>query len=187
MRLLKNNKTIYVVITILVLICSILSYKLLLNNNQKDTALIGINQYVIDDVDTSFASDFMDSSHLLKMVDLDCSKNISGKIIKLSTYIKQKDEIIINIGSYEIEKLFITNNNNEITYDNDLIDRQIKILLSNIELIIHQIKAINARCYLYLCKLNSPFEKDYFEIISIYNKINNNLNEIAQINNVTLI
>ena len=76
MRLLKNNKTIYVVITILVLICSILSYKLLLNNNQKDTALIGINQYVIDDVDTSFASDFMDSSHLLKMVDLDCSKNL---------------------------------------------------------------------------------------------------------------
>lgn len=187
MRLLKNNKTIYVVITILALICSILSYKLLFNNNRKERALIGINQYVLYDVDTSFASDFMDSSHLLKMMNQDCSKNINGKIINLSTYIKQKDVIIINIGSYEIDKLFVANNNNEITYDNDLIDRQIKILLSNIELIISHIKNINSRCYLSLYKLNCPFEKDCFEINSIYNKINNNLNEIAQINNVTLI
>ena len=111
MKFLSKNK--FFLIIIITLICVISIFLINKNSKNKSQNIILIGNYVdIANVDTSFTSTFMDSNYLYKLLTNDSSKIINNQTIKISKHIKQAKKIIINIGSYEMDNLITTQNNN---------------------------------------------------------------------------
>lgn len=175
---LSNNKYVSIILA-LVLISSILSGKIFLSKHKNNEALMGVYMNLPSHIDTSFASNFMDSSYLVKVLKNNYSKTIKGKVISVSAYIKKQNIIIVNIGEYDINKTINSSEHQYDFLDKEILERQINILLTNVDFILSLIKEINHNCSIKLCEITNTKLTETPFINDIYNEINDNYHKLA--------
>lgn len=138
------------------------------------------NQISIE-YDDTFTSEFMNSSYLLKLFKHDASKSVDGKLIKLSSLIKDSSVVIVNIGSFEIKSL-ITD-----SYDEEIIDRTIDVYLNNLDDILNNINNNNQNIQMYVCNIKYT-ESNYDKtLINIFSSLNESIRIIAKKNNAKML
>ena len=186
MKLISKNK--FVVIFIITIICvsSMISITKIYNKTQEKTVLIGNYIDISQNVDISFTSTFMTSSYLYKLLLNDSIKMIDNKKTQISDLIKKSNNIIINIGSYEIGCLIKIEHNNFL-YDTDILNRQLEILIENIDNIYSLITIINKKTKIILCDITYPFTMNDNTLIKFYKTTNDEIYNLAVSHNIKYI
>lgn len=128
----------------------------------------------------TFVYEYMSASYLQKMIEMDASKKVEDKIVKLSSVIKSTTFIIINIGSYDLTSLIHVNEyKNTLNYDLEVLYRQVDILTSMMSTIIYQVLSINNHTKLYLMSQIYPYEIYDENIDQVYTSLNESYQILA--------
>lgn len=182
----KHKKTMLFCIVIIVIIIasfiSVIKYK---TTKQEDFIVMLGNDFadvkVNASIDKTFVSNFMESDYLLKIINKDASKIVDNKVLKISQLVKKSNIAFISIGTNDIKNLIkVDESLKVISFDEEIINRKIEILLFNVNEIVNQLKTINPSINVYLLKLdyflNYKSEKveSYVDLINQeYKKITN--------------
>lgn len=175
----KHKKKLLYVFIVCFLVAFTLVFTMFIKNNKSDklNVLLG-NKVEIEQIqlNDTFTSDFMDSNYLKELLINDASKQIDGKIVKLSNLIKNSKNVYINIGSIDLNTLIEQDNiNNKLNYDLQLIERKLEIYFANINIIKEKIIDINKKTNICFISLSYPYSINDDNIKEIYEKINEKL------------
>lgn len=192
----KRKKIFYFSILIL-LIVSIVSLTVLIIKKQKCFKETGVllgcpieNIKINKEYNDSFVYEYATSTHLQKMIELDASKTFDGKIIKLSTLINNATFIVINVGTNDLTNYININNfKNTLSYDIEILERQISIIVSSVSASINSINTMNNNCKIYLLNQQYPFAIYDETIDNLFNSLNESYEILANkhnINNIKL-
>ena len=173
----NKKKILYSIVLILLIISIILLSINLINRKNKSFVICIGNPINNQEIDETFASSFMDSSFLLKLLENDSSKNVNNKIVKLSNYVKSSSMIIINIGNFEISDLI--EETTSLTYDYELLERQRNVLLSNIPKIVDLVRNINYFANISIQPLIYSFLINDESLVEFYKNTNDSFKNIA--------
>ncbi len=123
--------------------------------------------------DETFTSSTMDTYLLEKMIINDVKKVQHQKTIQISKLIQKSTYVVICIGQIDLAKKIIYDDANKtFLYDDDLIHKQMQIIVELLNNIILKIKEIQPHAILYLCQVRNPFliknEKvqQYFDLLN---------------------
>ena len=179
----KHKGLLYKIIMV-ILVSLIVTLSLLIFNNQNNKKVLVIgNPITLNEnieYNDSFTSPFMSSSFLNRMLESDASKIVDDKIVKLSNLIKNSNDIFINIGLIDITSNIKENTiNNTLTYDLELLSRQMQLSMDFVIQIIDKVCLINNNANIYLIKQSYPYKVVNLEIETIFNSYNEFLNNLA--------
>ena len=192
----KRKKIIYFSILIF-LVISIISLTFLIVHKQKSFKENGVllgspieNIKISKEYNDSFVYEYATATHIQKMIELDASKTLDGKIVKLSTLINNATFIVINVGTNDLTNYININSfKNTLSYDIEVLERQISIIISSVSASINSISTINNKCEIYLLNQQYPFAIYDETIDNLFNSLNESYEILANkhnINNIKL-
>lgn len=184
MRLKKVLFKLFLLVMILIIVTlSILVFTKKGEEKNEYAILLGnpLDKQITIEYDDTFTSEFMNSSYLLKLFEYDASKSVDGKLIKLTSLIKDSSIVIVNIGSFEIKSL-ITD-----SYDEEIIDRTIDVYLNNLDDILNNINNNNQNIQVYVCNIKYTEGKYDKTLINIFSSLNESIRIIAKKNNAKML
>lgn len=192
----KRKKIIYFSILIF-LVISIISLTFLIVHKQKSFKENGVllgspieNIKISKEYNDSFVYEYATATHIQKMIELDASKTLDGKIVKLSTLINNATFIVINVGTNDLTNYININSfKNTLSYDIEVLERQISIIISSVSASINSISTINNKCEIYLLNQQYPFAIYDETIDNLFTSLNESYEILANkhnINNIKL-
>lgn len=157
-----------------------------IGNNEYVDSLKNLNNNELY-YDTTFTSNNLSSTQLLKFVNQNAQKNINGKMVKINDLIKNSQYMCLSVGSNDLnEKIILSDNVAE--YDMEILYRQIQITSNNVYNIIYDIKDTNPKIQIVILGVYFPYIfldfSDKKDLETIYENYNNNLKEIANSLNI---
>jgi len=153
------------------------------------TGLLGeyfISNNLVSKVNDSYVRSSITSEMLLEMINKDAySENNKG----LLSLLKDSKYVTISIGMNDIlQYLRFDSNKQEMTYDEEIIDRKLEIMKQNYCEIIEEIKNINEKINVYLVSYYYPFEwvseKNKIKVNEVFSKLNSCIKEVSDLANV---
>ena len=184
MRLKKVLFKLFLLVMILIIVTlSILVFTKKGEEKNEYAILLGnpLDKQITIEYDDTFTSEFMNSSYLLKLFEYDASKSVDGKLIKLTSLIKDSSIVIVNIGDLEIKSLINASD------DQEVIDRTIDIYLNNLNAIINHIYDNKKNIQVYVCNIKYT-ESNYDKtLINIFSSLNESIRIIAKKNNAKML
>ena len=140
-----------------------------------------LDKQITIEYDDTFTSEFMNSSYLLKLFEYDASKSVDGKLVKLTSLIKDSSIVIVNIGDFEIKSLISD------SYDEEVIDRTIDIYLNNLNAIINHIYDNKKNAQVYVCNIKYTSNNYDKTLADIFSSLNESIDIIVKRNNANLL
>ena len=174
---------IVIVVIIIASFISVIKYK---TTKQDDFIVMLGNDFtdvkVNAPIDKTFVSNFMESDYLLKIVTNDASKIVDEKVLKISALVKKSNIAFISIGTNDIKNQVKVNENlKTVSFDEDIVNRKIEILLFNVNEIVNQLKVFNPNINIYLLKIEYFLNYKNEKIESYVDLINQKYKNIANI------
>ncbi len=172
-----------IVVIILASFISVIKYK---TTKQEDFIVMLGNDFndvkVNTSIDKTFVSNFMESDYLLKIINNDASKIVDDKVLKISALVKKSNIAFISIGTNDIKNLIkVDESLKTVSFDEDIVNRKIEILLFNVNEIVNQLKTINPSINVYLLKIEYFLNYKNEKIESYIDLINQRYKNIANI------
>lgn len=172
-----------IVVIILASFISVIKYK---TTKQEDFIVMLGNDFndvkVNTSIDKTFVSNFMESDYLLKIINNDASKIVDNKVLKISALVKKSNIAFISIGTNDIKNLIkVDESLKTVSFDEDIVNRKIEILLFNVNEIVNQLKTINPSINVYLLKIEYFLNYKNEKIESYIDLINQRYKNIANI------
>ncbi|MDY2888747.1 MAG: hypothetical protein SOU19_04185 [Candidatus Caccosoma sp.] len=172
-----------IVVIILASFISVIKYK---TTKQEDFIVMLGNDFndvkVNTSIDKTFVSNFMESDYLLKIINNDASKIVDDKVLKISALVKKSNIAFISIGTNDIKNLIkVDESLKTVSFDEDIVNRKIEILLFNVNEIVNQLKTINPSINVYLLKIEYFLNYKNEKIESYIELINQRYKNIANI------
>ena len=184
----KHKKVMFFCIGIVIIIIasfiSVIRYK---TTKHEDFIIMLGNDFtnveVNTPIDKTFVSNFMKSDYLLKIIKSDASKIVDDKILKISALVKKSNIAFVSIGTNDIKnQIKVDESLKAISFDDDIINRKIEILLCNVKEIVNQLKVINPNINIYLLKIDYFLNYKNEKIESYIDLINQNYKNITNPN-----
>ncbi len=183
----KHKKVMFFCIGIVIIIIasfiSVIRYK---TTKHEDFIIMLGNDFtnveVNTPIDKTFVSNFMKSDYLLKIIKSDASKIVDDKILKISALVKKSNIAFVSIGTNDIKnQIKVDESLKAISFDDDIINRKIEILLCNVKEIVNQLKVINPNINIYLLKIDYFLNYKNEKIESYIDLINQNYKNITNV------
>ena len=147
------------------------------NNEYEEVFMSQVDEEKIKTSNSTFTSQ-VESRIFLKMLQENVSKKINGKMIPIQDVIKKSNYISVYVGNIDfIDKIKLNSETKEVTYDLDLLQRQMDITIMNIYHIVEELKSHNEYCKIMVLSSYFPYYDIPFQNASELQQIFNQFNE----------
>lgn len=130
--------------------------------------------------DATFLNESMTTAYILKMFEQNASKICDHRLVSLSSLLKNKTYMILQLSMYDFTQYVTINSyENKMTYDLDILSRQLETTLSMINNIINEITTINPLLTIIHIGYYYPFSIYDSQIFDLFEEANVQYKQLA--------